>query len=70
MRLLGVKNVDELGKQHVRLHMCPSFFSLKSSTASELTNMFVQINTRLVETEIYDGPSGLEGCRTNCRPKL
>ncbi|KAF4763579.1 hypothetical protein HAV15_000840 [Penicillium sp. str.  len=40
MRLLGVKNVDELGKQH--------------------------INTRLVETEIYDGPSGLEGCR----PKL
>ncbi|KGO68783.1 Aldolase-type TIM barrel [Penicillium italicum] len=28
------------------------------------------INTRLVETEIYDGPSGLEACRTNCRPKL
>ncbi|KAJ5398799.1 Aldolase-type TIM barrel [Penicillium sp. CMV-2018d] len=44
MRLLGVKNVDELGKQH--------------------------INTRLVETQIYDGPSGLEGCQTNCRPKL
>ncbi|KAJ5197269.1 Aldolase-type TIM barrel [Penicillium cf. viridicatum] len=44
MRLLGVKNVDELGNQH--------------------------INTRLVETQIYDGPSGLEGCRTNCRPKL
>ncbi|KAJ6132123.1 Aldolase-type TIM barrel [Penicillium samsonianum] len=44
MRLLGVKNIDELGKQH--------------------------INTRLVEKQIYDGPSGLEACRTNCRSKL
>ncbi|KAJ5198852.1 Aldolase-type TIM barrel [Penicillium cf. griseofulvum] len=44
MRLLGVKSVDELGKEH--------------------------INTRLVEKEIYDGPSGLEACRANFRPKL
>ncbi|CDM29464.1 hypothetical protein DTO013E5_5200 [Penicillium roqueforti] len=38
MRLLGVQNVNELGKQH--------------------------INTRLVEKQIYDGPSGLEACRS------
>ncbi|KAJ6185630.1 hypothetical protein N7519_006931 [Penicillium mononematosum] len=44
MRLLGVKNIDELGKQH--------------------------INTRLVEKQIYDGPSGLEACQTISRPKL
>ncbi|KAJ6146812.1 hypothetical protein N7497_008794 [Penicillium chrysogenum] len=44
MRLLGAKNIDELGKQH--------------------------INTRLVEKQIYDGPSGLEACQTTSRPKL
>ncbi|KAJ5146284.1 Aldolase-type TIM barrel [Penicillium bovifimosum] len=44
MRLLGVKNVDELGMQH--------------------------INTRLVEKQIYDGPSGLEACRAKFRSRL
>ncbi|CAI7604214.1 unnamed protein product [Penicillium glandicola] len=28
------------------------------------------INTRLVEKQIYDGPSGLEVCRTHSRPRL
>ncbi|KAJ5775246.1 uncharacterized protein N7511_000257 [Penicillium nucicola] len=44
MRLLGVQNVNKLGKQH--------------------------INTRLVEQQIYNGPSGLEACRTQLQSKL
>ncbi|KAJ5165349.1 Aldolase-type TIM barrel [Penicillium coprophilum] len=44
MRLLGAKNIDELGPD--------------------------LINTRQVEKEIYDGPSGLEDCRAKFRSKL
>lgn len=29
-----------------------------------------QINTRLAEQQIYDGPSGLEGIRSTYRAKL
>ncbi|KAJ5981301.1 hypothetical protein N7522_013722 [Penicillium canescens] len=44
MRLLGVQNVNALGRQH--------------------------INTRLVEQQIYNGPSGLEACKNKLRSKL
>ncbi|KAJ6053218.1 uncharacterized protein N7446_009230 [Penicillium canescens] len=44
MRLLGVQNVNVLGRQH--------------------------INTRLVEQQIYNGPSGLEACKNKLRSKL
>lgn len=51
MRLLGVEKVSELGPRHVSL---PSAFLQLLC----LTN--VQINSRAVERDIYDGDAGLQ----------
>jgi len=61
MRLLGVETVDKLGMQHVgTLH--PLFH--------DHTLTISQINTRTVEHQIYDGPSGLDSLRDVFRAKL
>lgn len=52
MRLLGAGKISELGPQHVRISHPPSRFS------HGLTRM--QINTRAVERDIYDGSARLD----------
>ena len=47
MRLLGVEKVNELGPQHVSC----------SNVGCMLLANNLQINTRLVEQEIFDGPT-------------
>lgn len=61
MRLLGVERVEQLGPQHVsHLLTCKNYAS----------NSIFQVNTRLAEQQIYDGPAGLESLQRNFRPKL
>lgn len=60
MRLLGVENVGGLGLQNVCL---PDRMAMTIILTP-------QINTRLVEQQIYDGPSGLEPIRSAFRAKL
>ncbi|CAG8160652.1 unnamed protein product [Penicillium salamii] len=60
MRLLGVERVDQLGLQHVCI--------LHLLLVSLLTGL--QINTRVTEQQIYDGPAALEPLRREFRSKL
>lgn len=58
MRLLGAKNIDELGPRFV----CHSVFLLLRAFllfVLALTNL-PQINSRAVERDIYDGEPGLD----------
>jgi hypothetical protein len=52
MRLLGAKSIAELGPQHV----CSSMYS---NLLLLLLTQRAQINTRIVEQEIYDGKPNL-----------
>lgn len=61
MQLLGVQNVGGLGPQNVGLY--------EPNDHSD-SILISQINTRLVEQQIYDGPSGLEPIRSAFRAKL
>ena len=60
MRLLGVERVEQLGLRHVCL--LPIF----------LWNILTgwQINTRMTEQQIYDGPAALEPLRREFRSRL
>lgn len=54
MRLLGVKTIADLGLKHVRSILVSQLNSADSSH---------QVNTSIVEHQLYNGPSniGLEG---------
>lgn len=65
MRLLGVENVDNLGLQHVR-----ALFLLIPDSARANYSSSHQINTRMAEQQIYDGPSNLESLRQAFKAKL
>lgn len=54
MRLLGVERVEQLNPQHVRLLYHYLYHGYR---------LTVQVNTRLLEQQIYDGPSGIEPLR-------
>lgn len=54
MRLLGAKTVAELGPRFVSSDF---FFGLMSL---DHTNVPLQINSRMVERDIYDGEPGLD----------
>lgn len=60
MRLLGAETVDALGPQHV--WPWPPYILVNTNSS--------QINTRMVEQQIYDGPTGLEPLRRVFRAKL
>lgn len=68
MRLLGVQRLDQLGMQYVSIYLLMNLSTFLSQ-ALELT-CAVQINTRLLENQIFDGPSGLEACRAAHLSKL
>ena len=63
MRLLGVETVEGLGPQYV------SHQALQI-TVPEILISLSQINTRMTEQQIFDGPSGLESLRRDFRAKL
>jgi hypothetical protein len=54
MRLLGVEKVEDLGLQHVS--------EVGTARIRQYLTLY-QINTRVVEQQIYDGPSGLDRLR-------
>lgn len=58
MRLLGVETVDSLGPHNV------------CSLVPRRQLLTAQVNTRAVEQQIYDGPSGLRPVRNAFRAKL
>lgn len=61
MRLLGVERVEELGLLHVSGEW----------TVGEYQLTIKQVNTRLAEYEIYDGPANIpRGIRAEARAKL
>lgn len=62
MRLLGAQRVEDLGPQYVRIIY--SFFSPVRTDSNE------QINTRIVEQQIFDGPSGLDTTPSVLKSKL
>lgn len=62
MRLLGVQSLDQLGMQHVSIFPGP--------VALECVAYSLQINARLVEQQIFDGPDGLGACRAAHLSKL
>jgi hypothetical protein len=62
MRLLGVERVEQLGLRHVSFVICPLY-------KHQLTSL-LQINTRMTEQQIYDGPAALEPLRREFRARL
>lgn len=59
MRLLGVEKVSQLGPQHVSavtsFGVCPAYGTPDFRFCSDLHGTHVQINTRAVERDVYDG---------------
>lgn len=67
VRLLGASNVGELGPRFV------SASAAQAPGAVERCGLLLtclKINTRMVERDIYDGPSGLEKPKLWSKPKL
>jgi hypothetical protein len=52
MQLLGVEKVSDLGPEYVS-------FSIHITSRMSMVADNLQINSRIVEQQIYDGPSGL-----------
>ncbi|KAI9759127.1 MAG: hypothetical protein M4579_002574 [Chaenotheca gracillima] len=57
MRLLGAQTVNDLGPKHVRN---PNPMTLDLGSKPSGADSSTQVNTRVVEQQIYDGPAGLE----------
>lgn len=60
MRLLGVSCVDELRPQHVSM----------SSIMLDSADILLQVNTAALNSQLYDGPSGIEEAESVFRARL
>jgi hypothetical protein len=69
MKMMGAKDLSELGPRFVSIHSDPV---MCLPSVLPLTSLTPQINTRMVERDIFDGDAGLDrsGLWTSSRAKL